>query len=343
MKREPMIGAGSKQHGHLREVPAPDTAATDVSVIIVTWNSRDWIERCLAALPAATRGLATEIIVHDNASSDGTGALIGDRDDLWLIQDDRNRGFAAGVNHAFLRAKGRYIFLLNPDCELSAGALSALVGFLDSNPSAAAAAPLLLSDDGEPQREFQLRRLPTFRTLASEVLLLDKLMPGNRETSRYRYRDLDITRPQLVEQPAAAALLLRREVFESVGPLDERFSPAWFEDVDYCRRLHESGRAVFLVPSATAHHSGGASLQHVSFAEFLEVWYPNLFRYATKWFSPREAEALRWLIVAGMLIRAAAALIGFYDGGQGRWATARVYWSVLRKAFRRWDDSSPSS
>jgi N-acetylglucosaminyl-diphospho-decaprenol L-rhamnosyltransferase len=342
MKREPRLDV-PKQHAHLREVPAPETAAIDVSIVIVTWNSGDWIGRCLDALPRATAGLETEIIVHDNASNDGSAEAVADRDGVLLMRAGSNIGFAAGVNAACNRSRGRYVFLLNPDCELAPGGISALVGFLDRNPSVAAAAPLLVDDDGHPQREFQLRRLPTFRTLASEVLLIDKLMPGNRETSRYRYRDLDITRPQLVEQPAATALLLRRDVFESVGPLDERFSPAWFEDVDYCRRLHESGRAVFLVPEVTARHRGGVSLEYVGFAAFTEVWYRNLFRYAEKWFSPREAEVLRWLIIAGMLLRSVAVLFGFNDVGQGRWRSIRAYWTVLVKAFEKWDDSSPSS
>ena len=96
---------------------------------------------------------------------------------------------------------------------------------------------MLIDESGHSQRHFQLRRLPTLRSLASEVLLLDKLFPKNPTTAHHRYRDLDLTEPRVIEQPAAAALLLRREVMEDVGAFDESFAPAWFEDVDYCRRL----------------------------------------------------------------------------------------------------------
>jgi N-acetylglucosaminyl-diphospho-decaprenol L-rhamnosyltransferase len=335
--------APSYAQPRLRDVSADaDPGAVDISLLVVTWNSAGWIDRCIDAIPAACAGLPFETIVYDNASSDGTAALARGRDDIQLIAATQNRGFAAGINSAFQQSKGRYLFLLNPDCELHARALIELVGFLDANPSVAAAAPLLLGSDGEPQREFQLRRLPTLRTLATEILLVDEVFPRTRAASRYRYRDLDITRPQLVEQPAAAALLIRREVFEEVGPFDERFAPAWFEDVDYCRRLHEGGRAIFLVPTATATHRGGASLEHVPFAEFTDVWYRNLFRYGQKWL-PGEAEWLRWIIIAGMLLRCLGAALGFATAGAGRWNAIRAYVGVLKKAYRKWDDPSLSS
>lgn len=328
----------------LRDVSTnADPGAVDVSILIVTWNSASWIDRCLDALPDACAGLPFETIVYDNASQDGTTVAAGKRENISLIAATQNSGFAAGINRAFLKSKGRYLFLLNPDCELHPRALVELIGFLDANPSVAAAAPLLLGADGEPQREFQLRRLPTLRTLATEILLIDDIFPRNRAASRYRYRDLDITRPQLVEQPAAAALLIRREVFEETGPFDERFAPAWFEDVDYCRRLHEDGRALFLVPSATATHRGGVSLEHVPFAEFTEVWYRNLFRYAEKWLTEGESDSLRWIIMAGMLLRCAAAAAGLGDATPSRWSAVRAYFGVFKRAWRRWDDSFPSS
>lgn len=318
----------------VREAAVRALPLIDLSIVIVTWNSERWIERCLQAIEAACDGLSHETIVYDNASSDRT--LLRVSAEVQVVPGGENAGFAAGINRAIARSRGRYVFLLNPDCELAPRALSLLAGFLDARPDAAAAAPLLVDGDGASQREFQLRRLPTPATFISEVLALHRLLPRNNQTARYRYRDLDLSNPSLVEQPAAAALLLRRSVYDEVGPLDEQFVPAWFEDVDYCRRLAEAGKGVYVVPSSTAHHFGGASLEHLAFVTFVDVWYRNMWLYARKWFTAPQAEALRWIIIAGMLLRLPLALLGVAHGEAGRATAFRAYAGVLKNAFFRW-------
>jgi GT2 family glycosyltransferase len=319
-----------------------DPRALDLSILIVTWNSERWIDRCLRSIPAACEGLAYEVLVHDNASKDSTVAHLRDAQ---VIRSAFNAGFAAGTNRAFAQSRGRYVFLLNPDCELAPRALTTLFEFLETHPNAAAAAPLLIDNDGnDSQREFQLRRLPSLASMAAEVLLLDKLFPKNATTARHRYRGLDLTEPRRIEQPAAAALLLRREVVDEIGPLDEQFSPAWFEDVDYCRRLAENKKEVWVVPAAQARHAGGASLEHIHFFDFADVWYRNMWRYGRKWMRPAQYEALRWAIICGMLLRCTAALAGLTPRRLPRRDAFRAYANVLRKAFDRWSaDSSPSS
>jgi N-acetylglucosaminyl-diphospho-decaprenol L-rhamnosyltransferase len=319
------------------------TARVDLSIVVVTWNSERWIDRCLRAIPAACGALRHEVILYDNASSDRTLSVAQAILPAQILESRSNDGLAAATNRAIRASRGRFVFLLNPDCELAPNSLGTLIDFLDAHPEVSAAAPLLSDDDGRSQRDFQLRRLPTLLSFASEILALDKLMPKNRVTRKYRYRDLDLSVPQRVDQPAAAALLVRREVFDEIGPLDERFSPAWFEDVDFCRRLAGAGKSIFVVPAASARHFGGASLEHVSFVQFVDFWYANMWRYARKWFSPAKAETLRWLIIAGMLLRLPAALIGLAQARAGRQNALRAYAGVLRKAFRRWDDSSASS
>lgn len=327
---------------------AAATRALDVSILIVTWNSERWIERCLQAIPAACEGLQYEIVVHDNASGDATLSKIdqlpiNEAGGLQVIRSSANDGFAAGTNEAFGRSRGRSVFLLNPDCELAPRALTTLFEFLETHQNASAAAPLLIDERGDSQREFQLRRLPTLRSLIAEVLLAHKIFPKNRTTASYRYRDLDLTDPRRIEQPAAAALLLRRSVVEEIGPLDEQFAPAWFEDVDYCRRLAARDREVWVVPAAHARHYGGSSLEHLHFARFVDVWYRNMWRYSRKWMRPEQAETLRWVIIAGMFLRCGAALAGVRPEGVGRREAFRAYADVMRKAFDRWDSSSPSS
>lgn len=292
------------------------TPEPELSILIVTWNSERWIDRCLRSIPAACEGLAYEIVIHDNSAE--------------------NIGFAAGTNRAYAKSRGRYVLLLNPDCELAPRALTQLYDFLESRPHVAAAVPLLVDESGQPQREFQLRRLPTLATFAAEVLLLDKLFPRNPATASYRYRDLDLDQPRKIEQPAAAAMLVRRSVFEEIGPLDEQFAPAWFEDVDFCRRLAERKREIWVVPSAVVRHFGGASLEHMPAARFIEVWYGNMWRYARKWMRAGEAEALRWIIIGGMMMRCAAAAIGIRPKAMTRGEAIAAYAAVMRNAFERW-------
>jgi|SRR5581483_9754308 len=325
------------------DTTVPADAAVDLSILIVTWNSERWIDRCLRALPAACEGLAYEVVLYDNSSSDGTLRAARAIAPGTIIAGASNDGFAAAINRAALKARGPYLFFLNPDCELAPRSLKPLVEFLQRHPNAAAAAPLLEDEAGSSQREFQLRRFPTVGSFAAEVLAIEKLMPSNPVTARYRYRDLDLTRPQPVDQPAAAALLLRRDMFEEIGPLDERFWPAWFEDVDYCRRIAAIGKEIWVVPAAQARHVGGASLEHVPFARFVDLWYANMWRYARKWFTPAEAEALRWVIMAGMILRFPAAIAGLAHPEAGRLNAVGAYAAVLKKAFNRWDDSSASS
>lgn len=329
------LGVSTEAAGRSRPGEVASPRVFDLSVLIVTWNSERFIDRCLQSIPAACEGLAYEVVVYDNASTDATLQHLGSAS---VLQSDTNEGFATGTNRAFAASRGRYVFLLNPDCELGAGALTQLFAFLESHPGIAAAAPLLIDHRGDSQREFQLRRLPTLATFAAEVLMLDKLFPRNPATARYRYHDLDLTRPQKIEQPAAAALLLRREVMQEVGPLDEQFAPAWFEDVDYCRRLAEQGREVWVVPAAEVLHFGGASLEHIHFGGFVDIWYRNMWRYARKWLRPAQAETLRWTILAGMVLRLLAGLVGLRPKDVGRREAIAAYAGVMKRAFNRWDD-----
>ena len=318
--------------------PAPEP---ELSILIVTWNSQRWIERCLRSIPAACEGLTYEIVLYDNDSHDRTLQLLSD--DVRVVASQSNYGFAGAINRAIATTRGPFVFLLNPDCNLGPRCLTELVEFLRTHPVVAAAAPLLADERGNSQREFQLRRFPTVMTFAVDVLAIDKVWPSNPVSAAYRYRDIDLTHPRPVDQPAAAALLFRREVFDELGPLDEQFFPAWFEDVDYCRRLADAGKEIWIVPAAQARHFGGASLEHVPCERFVDLWYRNMWRYARKWFRPAQAEALRWIVMTGMILRLPAAAAGLAHPEVGRRSALKAYSGVLKRAFERWDDSSPSS
>ena len=322
---------------------AQEEATIDVSILIVTWNSAPWIERCLSSIDAAVGGLAYEVLVHDNASADGTAAIVRSwgEDSIDCVESDANLGFAGAMNQMISRSNGRYILCLNADSEPERGSIETLVAHLDRSPEVAAAVPLLSHDDGASQHEWQLRSLPSVQSIAAEVLLLNKLFPRMRWSAN-RYRGINLADVQQVEQPAAAAMLLRRSVVRSIGPFDESFTPAWFEDVDYCKRIADAGLSIDLVPSARASHVGGASLERMPFDEFTTVWYRNLHRYATKWFSPAQAELVRWMIIAGMLVRIPVTALFLAPARASRKVALRGYRRVLGEALARWSETSRS-
>jgi len=308
-------------------------------------NGAGWIGRCLASIAAGCGALTREVIVHDNASRDESAAIAraalgADRGEV--VRSATNDGFAGGVNRAVALARGRFVLLLNPDCELQPGCVETLIERLEANPKAAGAAPLLVGDDGQPQSEFQLRRFPTLRSFVSELLMVERLTGGSSEIDRYRCRDLDWAIEQPVEQPAGAAMLLRRGIMDSLGPLDERFAPAWFEDVDYCKRIAASGAELLFVPSARALHHGGASLDAMEPGEFLGIWYRNLWRYAEKWLTADERELLRLSVIAGAMMRCVAVALGL-GPGDGRPGLLAAYAGVVRSACTRWQNESRSS
>ncbi len=316
----------------------------DVSIIVISWNSARWIERCLRAIPAAAGSRSFETIVWDNASADASAsiarAIDGERTEV--VASATNRGFAGALNDVIPRTRGKYVFLLNPDCEPQAGSIEALAAFLDGS-AAEGAVPLLIGEDGEAQQEFQLRRFPTLRSILADVLLVEKIHPANPVSRHYRYEGLDVTRPQAIEQPAAAALMLRRATLDATGAFDERFAPAWFEDVDYCRRIHDGGGRLWLVPAARVVHAGGSSLEVLGLGPFLELWYRNLYRYTGKWLGKKDAEIVRMAVAGGMILRIGAAAAGIGTGAVPRREAIAAYRRVLAQAWRRWDETSQPS
>lgn len=279
-----------------------------MSILIVNWNAGPLLLPCVRA--AVSTG--EEVIVVDNASSDGSAdhlaALVPA---ARVFRAPENRGFAGGVNLAARHATGDWLLLLNPDTRIGIDAVRALRDALARRPDAAAAGGCLVDEAGRPQHGFTVRRFPTLASIASDLLLLDEAWPGNPFRRRYLAADvpLDGEVPLEVEQPAAACLMLRRGAFDEVGGLDERFHPAWFEDVDLCRRLVAAGHRILLVPRARVTHAGGVSLRTLDAPAFARAWYRNLRRYVSKHHG-RVASALVWaLIAAGMSLRGVAGLL----------------------------------
>lgn len=292
-----------------------------LATIIVAWNSADVLPRCLTALDSS----AGELVVIDNASEDGSADLVTRQfPHVRPMRESRNLGFAGAINKAARSTTADRLLLLNPDVVAAPGAIARLSSFLDDRAECGAVAGLLVDDTGAPQPDFAARRLPTLATWAVDLLLVDEIWPSNPVTRKYRARDLDLSAPAEVEQPAAACLMVRRAAFDAIGGMDERFHPAWFEDVDLCLRLRRAGWRLFLLPEAIFRHTGGVSMTMLGLAAFSRIWYRNLQRYVEKHHGVVGLAAIKALIATGMLARAAVALLRRDP------AAARVYVGVLR-------------
>lgn len=305
---------------------ARDDSGPPVSAVIVNWNTKDLLLRCVEAAAAAARA----VIVVDNASTDGSADAVAARfPSVLLIRLPENRGFAAGANAGLRHARTDLVLLLNPDCVATAGAVERLARVLAGAPDCAAVGGRLVDESGRPQDGFNVRRFPTLATWAADLLLVDKVWPGNPATRRYEARDLDLDGPCPVDvdQPAAACLLLRRDVVIGLGGFDEGFAPAWFDDVDLCRRLKAAGWRILLAPDARFVHRGGEAMRALGLARFSEIWYRNLRRYARKHHGRGAALAVAGLVVVGMLLRMAVSALRF--DGPGLRAYSRVLWQTL--------------
>ncbi len=290
-----------------------------LGVVIVTHNSEPVIGECLKSLEQAD----ADVVVVDNASSDGTCRRVLSEPAVSLIANPWNRGFAAAVNQGIGVLDTPYVLLLNPDAVVIRG-LDALVAA-----DAAVAGGMLVDDHGRPQAGFMVRRFPTARTLAAEALGLNRLFPGSAANREYRCADLDPQSECDVEQPAGAFLLVRRDVWQALGGFDERFEPLWFEDVDFCKRVAAATHRIRYVPAAVARHAGGHSAGQLPFSVKEAFWYGNLLRYAAKHLCPRDFWVVCAAVMLGSCFRTAWGIL--------RWGSLEpvsVYSKVFRLAVR---------
>jgi len=279
----------------------------DLSIIIVSWNSQDWIKRCLASVLSQTSDLSIEVIVVDNASEDRTVQLIMNTfPQVAVLANTTNRGFAAAVNRGMQAAKGKYVCWLNPDTEIQDRALEQLVALMEQDPSIGITAPQLHNADGSTQAS--VRRFPTFNDQSMILLKLHALWPDAKPIARYLARDFDYTRQQDVEQVMGACMVVRRELIDAIGSLDNLFF-IWFEEVDFCYRTKtQTAFRIVYVPSAHVLHSGGDSFDKVAPGK-KQVWYrQSLRRYMRKHKFWGTTIALWLLTPASMVIGGFVAL-----------------------------------
>lgn len=297
--------------------PAAATSATaPLAVVLVHYETPAYLRACLASLRAAPPRVACDIVVVDNSrTGEAAEGVVAEFPGVRLARPGRNAGFAGGVNHGFAVTDSPYVLVLNPDVVAQPGALDALVQFMDTHPDVGLAGAQLRNPDGTLQYSCR-----TFYTLPAILLRrtpLGRLFPNGRAVREHLMLDWDHATPRDVDWVLGAAMIVRRSAVQEVGPADERFF-LYFEDVDWCYRMHQAGWRVAYVPDAVmVHHhqresarglrSRGLRIHLASTLKFYEKW--SLLLYVVK----KNAEAVRGvgLVLADALAVTAAFLVAY--------------------------------
>jgi GT2 family glycosyltransferase len=306
--------------------PDPSTEP-DLSVVIVNWNVRDLLRRCLESV-LVHGDPGTEVIVVDNASTDGSVEMIRTEfPQVTLIANNDNLGFSGGNNQGIAAAHGRYVLLLNADTEVLGDAFSVLVQFMDAHSEVGLVGPQLLYPDGRVQSS--RRHFPTLATLFLESTWLESLAPPSL-LNRYYVLDQPDAALLDVDWVVGAAMLIRREAIQQVGGLDKGFF-MYSEELDWCRRIKAAGWRVVYQPAAQIiHHVGKSSEQaiparHINFQR-------SKIRYAHKYHGHGTARMLRLYLLGSyawqMAIELAKGLLGHKRALRRQRVAA--YWQVLK-------------
>jgi N-acetylglucosaminyl-diphospho-decaprenol L-rhamnosyltransferase len=305
----------------------------DVSIVIVSWNVADLLAKCLDSIFASPFDKnKLEIIVVDSASTDNTVAMLREKyPQVSLLAQSENLGFTRGNNIGFAAAKGRYLFMLNPDTEIIGDAVSQMMNYLDAHADVGIVGPHTLNADGSYQssrRNFPGKRLAFF-----ESTFLQEIAPKAMLESYYlnNYPNdavLDVGWMQ------GSALLVRREIFETLGGLDENFV-MFFEELDWCKRAAGAGwRLVYLGTAQIIHHGGKSTEQS---GAKKHIWFQeSKIRYYRKHHGPVFA-AILWLFLLfnyswQMLIEGTKVIIGHKRSL--RKERLSIYWQVLRSGLK---------
>jgi hypothetical protein len=262
----------------------------DLSIIIISWNTRQLLANCLTSILQHRGTLALEIIVVDNASHDGSATLVADAfPDVRLKINASNVGFAPANNQAIREAQGRYILLLNSDTVVHPEALALLVRYMDANPRAGIAGACLLNADGSLQPSWA-----QFPSVASELL-------GENFRVRQPLPSAAGLTAYAVDWVGGACLLIRRAAIEQVGLMDESFF-MYSEETDWCFRVKRAGWLNVYLPQARVTHFGGASSRQNNIPMFVELNRSKLL-FFRKHYGRLGAESLRRVLLASTTLK----------------------------------------
>lgn len=313
----------------------------DLSIIIVSWNTADLLSACLESILADPQvgienappaGIHVEIIVVDSASSDGTPALLAARfPQVILLPQTENVGFTRGNNIGLAQARGRHLLLLNPDTEVSPGALKMMLDYLDAHPDVGILGPHTLNSDGSPQST--RRRFPTLSVGLVESTWLQPLAPRGL-LDAYYVNDVADDAIADVDWVQGSALMARRAVYEQIGGLDEGFI-MYSEELDWCRRAKNSGWRIVYLGTARIVHHGGRSSQQVAARTHI-LFQQSKLRYFRKYHGALAAQTLRLVLLANYVVQLAIEFMKRMLGHKPdlRRERIQIYWQVLRSGLR---------
>ena len=312
------------------------SAPPEITVSIVSYNTRDLLRACLCSLTERQQAgeASLEVVVADNGSTDGSLEMAqAEFPAVRVIATGGNVGYGRANNAALAGARGRYVFILNSDTEVEPGALAAMRDFLDGHPEAGAAGAQLLLPDGSIQPS--CAEDPTLGSVFWEQTYLYKLLPGNRVTGGYAMTYWDYRTPRPVEQVCGACLMVRRELFESLGGFDPHFF-MYFEDTDLCVRIRRTGTQIWFLPQARIRHMlGGSSgrdwrVRARMIASYNQSRYYFFSRNGGRW----QGLALKSSVLLGASLRLAAWAAAALTGRATFREQARIWFSVWRQTWR---------
>jgi len=274
----------------------------DVSILVVNWNTRDRLRRCLEALARLPAPVSCDVVVVDNGSTDGSAEMVASGfPSVRFLQNARNEGFARAVNRGVAETDAPFVLLLNSDAELQSGALATLAGTLRDHPDVAAAGAQLFKPDGRIQHAFDV-----FPSLLTELVnkgLLRRLWPS-RHPSRLQARSESCEVDSLI----GACMMIRRAAIEDVGGLDPRFF-VFYEETDWCLRARRDGWRIVLVPGARAVHGQGETKAHHPGRARVESWRSK-YAYFDKHRGRRVRAFLQAVSFARLSVQVAALAVG---------------------------------
>ncbi len=280
-----------------------------LTIQIVNWNAREPLRQALRSIFAAPPPFPYEVIVLDNDSRDGSVQMVEKEfPQVRLLVSEQNLGFSKGHNLSARHARGRYLFILNPDTVVAPGALEKLVAFAETHPEIGIVGPRILNPDGTLQ--YSCRRFPNPVAALFRNTPLGKLFPNNPYTRDYLMTDWDHNSVREVDWVSGAALFIRKQVYAQLGGFDEQFF-MYCEDMDLCYRAWQAGWKVVYFPDAVIYHAIGRSTDLVA-NKMIRTFHQSMYRYYKKHYARKTPLWLRPLVPVGLILRASLFILKNY-------------------------------